>query len=151
MTAVRAIALAAVLAVLALPASAGAATYCIAPANIGCTQTFPTKDRALAAADAHPGTDVIRTREGAATRDIPVPSAAKLPKPSGPSFFDNLTNFMLTWLPLIFMGVICLLIGLTMRYMPRTKPQEIKPETSQSTRWEDVAGAEEAKDELREV
>jgi cell division protease FtsH len=58
---------------------------------------------------------------------------------------------MLTWLPLIFMGIICLLIGLTMRYMPRTKPQEIKPDTSQSTRWEDVAGAEEAKDELREV
>ncbi len=49
------------------------------------------------------------------------------------------------------MGIICLLIGMTMRYMPRTKPQEIKPDTSQSTRWEDVAGAEEAKDELREV
>ncbi|MEA2441550.1 MAG: cell division protease FtsH, partial [Thermoleophilaceae bacterium] len=67
------------------------------------------------------------------------------------SAFDDVTNFMLTWLPLIFMGIICLLIGMTMRYMPRTKPQEIRPETSQSTRWEDVAGAEEAKDELREV
>src|SRR5436853_2135300 len=151
MTLVRAIALAAVLAVLAVPASASAATYCVVPANVGCTKSFPTKDRAMAAADANPGTDILRTREGVATRDIQVPSAAKLPKPSGPSFFDNLTNFMLTWLPLIFMGVICLLIGLTMRYMPRTKPQEIKPETSQSTRWEDVAGAEEAKDELREV
>src|SRR5205823_494728 len=58
---------------------------------------------------------------------------------------------MLTWMPLIFMGIICLLIGLTMRYMPRTKPQEIKPDSSQSTAWDDVAGATEAKEELREV
>src|SRR5207248_10685347 len=49
------------------------------------------------------------------------------------------------------MGLIVLLIGLTVRYIPRTKPQEIKPDTSQSTRWEDVAGCDEAKDELREV
>jgi cell division protease FtsH len=151
MTVVRAIALAAVMAALAVPASAAADTYCVAPATIGCAKTFPTKDRALAAADAHPGTDVVRVREGASTRDLQVPGPAKLTKPSGPSFMDDVTNFMLTWLPLIFMGIICLLIGLTMRYMPRTKPQEIKPDTSQSTRWEDVAGAEEAKDELREV
>jgi cell division protease FtsH len=72
-------------------------------------------------------------------------------KYEGSSFFDDVTNFMLTWLPLIFMGIICLLIGLTMRYMPRTKPQEIKPESSQSTRWDDVAGAVEAKEELAEV
>src|SRR5436305_5459446 len=71
--------------------------------------------------------------------------------PVAGSFFDDLTNVMLTCLPLIFMGIICLLIGLTMRYMPRTKPQEIKPESSQSTRWEDVAGAVEAKEELAEV
>src|SRR3712207_1923106 len=38
-----------------------------------------------------------------------------------------------------------------MRYMPRTKPQEIKPDDSQSTRWDDVAGADETKEELREV
>ena len=58
---------------------------------------------------------------------------------------------MLTWLPIIFMGVICALIFMTIRYMPRTKPQEIKPDSKQATRWEDVAGADEAKDELREV
>src|SRR3954468_20097415 len=58
---------------------------------------------------------------------------------------------MLTWLPLIFMGIICALIFMTLRYMPRTKPQEIKPDSKQSTRWEDVAGADEAKEELREV
>src|SRR3954453_10969308 len=147
-----AIALATLVAALAVPASANAATYCVAPRTDGCTQTVPTKERALALADEHPGGDVLRVHEGAATRDIQVPaSAAGAPKVSGTSFFDDMTNFMLTWLPLIFMGVICLLIGMTMRYMPRTKPQEIRPDTSQSTRWADVAGAEEAKDELREV
>src|SRR3954463_8502688 len=147
-----AIALATLVAALALPASASADTYCVAPATSGCTKVFPTKDGALAAADDHAGVDVVRVHDGAATRDITVPAApASAPKVASTSFFDDVTNFMLTWLPLIFMGIICLLIGLTMRYMPRTKPQEIRPETSQSTRWDDVAGAEEAKDELREV
>src|SRR3954452_14183135 len=147
-----AIALATLVAALALPASASADTYCVAPATSGCSKVFPTKDGALAAADDHAGVDVVRVHDGAATRDITVPaSPASAPKVPSTSFFDDVTNFMLTWLPLIFMGIICLLIGLTMRYMPRTKPQEIKPDTSQSTRWEDVAGAEEAKDELREV
>src|SRR4051794_19382723 len=148
-----AIALATLVAVLALPAAASADTYCVAPGGAGCTKTFPTRERALAAADEHPGADVVRVHEGASTRDslVPAPPTGTPKTSSGTSFIDDMTNFMLTWLPLIFMGIICLLIGLTMRYMPRTKPQEIKPESSQSTRWEDVAGAEEAKDELREV
>src|SRR3954471_16092255 len=147
-----AIALATLVAALALPASASADTYCVAPATSGCSKVFPTKDGALAAADDHAGVDVVRVHDGAATRDITVPAApAGAPRGASTSFFDDVTNFMLTWLPLIFMGIICLLIGLTMRFMPRTKPQEIRPDTSQSTRWEDVAGAEEAKDELREV
>src|SRR3954471_6875730 len=146
------IALATLVAALALPAAASADTYCVAPGGPNCTTTFPTRERALAAADQHPGGDVVRVHEGASTRDTLVPApTTSTPKPAGTSFFDDMTNFMLTWLPLIFMGIICLLIGLTMRYMPRTKPKEIKPETSQSTRWADVAGAEEAKHELREV
>jgi cell division protease FtsH len=158
-----ALTLAALAIVLAAPAIARADTYCVAPVSGGCTLTFPTKQRALEQANRNPGPDTIREREGAQVVTVQVPDAA-FPDPtkpgtigvgttkvSGPSFFDDVTSFMLTWLPLIFMGIICLLIGLTMRYMPRTKPQEIKPDTSQSTRWEDVAGAEEAKDELREV
>ena len=35
--------------------------------------------------------------------------------------------------------------------MPRTKPVEIKPESAPSIGWDDVAGADEAKEELREV
>src|SRR3954465_9592575 len=60
-------------------------------------------------------------------------------------------DWAITWLPIIFMGLIVLLIGVTLRYMPRTKPHEIKPESSDSIRWDDVAGVEEAKEELREI
>jgi cell division protease FtsH len=144
--------LAALALALIAPASAEALTYCVTPATGSCTQSFTTRDLALQEAARHPGTDIVRERVDGRNSDITVPTPiAPAPKPSEPSLFDDITNFMLTWLPLIFMGIICLLIGLTMRYMPRTKPQEIKPESSQSTRWQDVAGAEEAKEELREV
>ena len=63
----------------------------------------------------------------------------------------DLKVWVLTWLPLIFMAGILVLIAMTLRYMPRTKPQEIKPESSESITWDDVAGVEEAKEELREV
>src|SRR3954471_10952986 len=147
---------AAILVTLLAPAAADAFTYCVTPANSGCTTTFLTRDQALAEAKRHPGTDIVRERVDGRTSDIQVPTppsnpTAPAPKVPQPDIFDEITDFMLTWLPLIFMGVICLLIGLTMRYMPRTKPQEIKPESSQSTRWDDVAGAVEAKEELAEV
>ena len=63
----------------------------------------------------------------------------------------GIENWALTWLPIVFMGLIVVLIGFTLRFMPRTKPQQIKPESSDSIGWDDVAGAEEAKEELREV
>src|SRR5262245_16554308 len=69
----------------------------------------------------------------------------------GSSFWDDMENFALTWLPVIFMGLIAVAVVWMIQYMPRTKPQEIAPSSSSSVRWEDVAGCEEAKDELREV
>ncbi|MEX2253502.1 MAG: AAA family ATPase [Thermoleophilaceae bacterium] len=60
-------------------------------------------------------------------------------------------DWAIVWLPIIFMGLIVVLIGFTLRLMPRTKPQEIKPHSTESIEWHDVAGVEEAKDELREV
>jgi cell division protease FtsH len=67
------------------------------------------------------------------------------------TFMSGFENWALTWLPIIFMGLIVVLIAVTLRYMPRTKPQQIKPESSEAIKWADVAGAEEAKEELREV
>ena len=69
----------------------------------------------------------------------------------GGSMWDAMQNWMLTWLPIIFMGLIAVAVVWMIKYMPRTKPQEIAPSSSSSVRWSDVEGVEEAKDELREV
>src|SRR2546421_2800849 len=63
----------------------------------------------------------------------------------------DVQTFMLHWLPILFMGLLVISIFMLMRYMPRTKPVEIKPEAAPPIGWSDIAGAEEAKDELREV
>jgi cell division protease FtsH len=55
------------------------------------------------------------------------------------------------WVPLIFMGLLVVLVFMTMRLVPRTKPAEIRPETTPPIAWDDIAGAEEAKAELREI
>jgi cell division protease FtsH len=69
----------------------------------------------------------------------------------GRSAFQKIQDWAVVWLPIIFMGLIGIVLVMTLRYMPRTKPQEIKPQSSGAVRWDDVAGVEEAKDELREV
>ncbi len=69
----------------------------------------------------------------------------------GSSMWDDMQSWMLTWLPIIFMGAIALAVVWMIKYMPRTKPQEISPSSSESISWQDVEGVEEAKDELREV
>ena len=63
----------------------------------------------------------------------------------------QIENGILTWLPIVFMGLLVFLIWRTMRLMPRTKPQRIEPESASSIAWKDVAGADEAKAELAEV
>src|SRR3954449_8738991 len=65
--------------------------------------------------------------------------------------FQEVQNWAVMWLPIIFMGLIAVAIIWMLRFMPRTKPEQIKPSSASSVRWADVAGVEEAKDELREV
>jgi cell division protease FtsH len=60
-------------------------------------------------------------------------------------------SWIITWAPIIFMGLLVFFIWRTLKLMPRTKPQQIKPESSSSIGWEEVAGADEAKAELAEV
>ncbi len=60
-------------------------------------------------------------------------------------------TFMLHWLPIAFMGLLAISVLALMRHMPKTKPVEIKPEKSPSIGWDDIAGSDEAKEELREV
>jgi cell division protease FtsH len=74
-----------------------------------------------------------------------LPLAAETP------FIDQVQTWALTWLPIILMMALVYLIWRTLKSMPRTKPQQIKPEGSGAIHWEDVAGCDEAKHELREV
>jgi cell division protease FtsH len=60
-------------------------------------------------------------------------------------------SWIFNWAPIIFMGLLVYFIWRTMKLMPRTKPQQIKPESSSSISWGAVAGADEAKAELAEV
>src|SRR5437588_3450312 len=63
----------------------------------------------------------------------------------------DIQTFALHWLPILFMGLLVISVFALLRYMPRTKPVEIKPEASPQIGWSDIAGADEAKEELREV
>src|SRR5215216_4530982 len=89
------------------------------------------------------GTDSIRLEYA--------PDEVLSPGGDSGSFWDDMEGFALTWLPIIFMGLIAVAVLWMVQYMPRTKPTEIAPSSSSSVRWDDVAGVEEAKDELREV
>jgi cell division protease FtsH len=60
-------------------------------------------------------------------------------------------SWIVTWAPIIFMGLLVFFIWRTLKLMPKTKPQEITPDSKSSIGWEDVAGADEAKAELQEV
>ena len=134
-------ALVAATAALALPAAAAAASSC-APGTPGCQNSALQGKGAKASSPAAGNPNAAGSR--VKTTQVKVTQAQT-------SFWDDFSQFALTWMPLIFMGLITLLIGMTLRFMPRTKPQQIKPDTSQSIRWSDVAGADEAKAELREV
>ena len=59
-------------------------------------------------------------------------------------FLGTLPAFALTWLPLIFFGLIIYLLWRTLAFMPRVKPAEIEPESKRSVRWDDIAGVDEA-------
>src|SRR5919109_22170 len=63
----------------------------------------------------------------------------------------EMESWIVTWAPIVFMGLLVFFIWRTMKLMPRVKPQQIRPESSDAADWTTVAGVEEAKAELREV
>ncbi|MGH2944525.1 MAG: ATP-dependent metallopeptidase FtsH/Yme1/Tma family protein, partial [Solirubrobacteraceae bacterium] len=70
------------------------------------------------------------------------------------SFLESVKTFGLEWsgvFTIVFMFLICFFLWRTLKLMPRTKPQQIKPEVKSSIGWDEIAGVDEAKDELREV
>ncbi len=65
--------------------------------------------------------------------------------------YPDFVSWLQAWLPIIFMGLLVVGLFSVRRMMPRTRPQEIKPDSSPPIAWADIAGADEAKEELREV
>src|SRR6201988_1124793 len=63
----------------------------------------------------------------------------------------DVTSFLQAWLPIIFMGALVVGVFALMRFMPRTRPEQIKPDSAPSIGWADIAGADEAKGDRREV
>src|SRR5471030_3059093 len=72
----------------------------------------------------------------------------------GFDFSKFMSDFALTWLPVAFfvlMLVVVFLLWKTVKMMPRVKPMEITPGSYSAVTWADVAGLDEAKEELQEI
>ena len=70
------------------------------------------------------------------------------------SFWANFENWALNALPvfeIFFLLAMVSLLALVVKTLPRTKPQEIKPDSDSAVGWEDIAGVEDARAELQEV
>ena len=71
-----------------------------------------------------------------------------------PNILEQIKNFSNEWygvITLLFMFLIVFFLWRTLKLMPKTKPQQIKPDTKSAIGWEDIAGVDEAKEELQEV
>jgi len=67
---------------------------------------------------------------------------------------DGLKNFADQWasvFSLVFIGLLVYVMFRMLNVMPKTKPQEIKASKRSGITWDDIAGADGTKDELREV
>jgi cell division protease FtsH len=70
------------------------------------------------------------------------------------SIVEDIQNFALNWSPVVMMLFFAALIYLmwrTLKVMPRTKPQQIRPASKGSVSFADIAGVDEAKAELAEI
>src|SRR5213079_1567124 len=85
---------------------------------------------------------------------LPARLVALTAVPPAPSVLDRVRDFANNWqavFAILFMLALVVVLWRTMRLMPQTKPVEIKPEANLEVGWEDIAGVDEAKAELREV
>jgi cell division protease FtsH len=97
---------------------------------------------------------VIKGGTGTAKAAHPVTQHLVFPIIHAPSTFlgyPDVTSFLQAWLPIVFMGALVIGVFALMRFMPRTRPEQIKADSAPPIGWADIAGSEEAKEELREV
>jgi cell division protease FtsH len=88
------------------------------------------------------------TVHAATVKTVPVASGSKA------SFAQEIQNWALNWQPvlmIVFFAAILFVLWRTLKVMPRTKPQQIKPTSDQSVTFADIAGVDDAKAELSEI
>jgi cell division protease FtsH len=67
------------------------------------------------------------------------------------AFLKDVAEILLTWLPVLFFGLIVYLLWRTLQLMPRVKAKSIEATSTTGITFADVAGVEEAKQELNEI
>ena len=82
---------------------------------------------------------------------VPDARADRQPMVTWPHSVDDIGGFLITWLPIVFFGIIIWLLLRTMSLVPKVKPAMVDRDTTDPVGWDDVAGADEAKEELKEV
>jgi cell division protease FtsH len=87
---------------------------------------------------------------------VPVASFHRTPIAAAPhtSIVQDIQNWAYSWSPVVmilFFSALIFLMWRTLKVMPRIKPQQIKPASSQSVSFADIAGVDEAKAELEEL
>ena len=65
--------------------------------------------------------------------------------------WQEFEDTIVIWMPMLFFGIIVILLLMTVRFMPRVKPAPVEKESVDMVSWGDVAGVDEAKAELEEV
>ena len=66
-------------------------------------------------------------------------------------WLSEVGDIALTWLPLLFFGLIVYVLFRMLKLMPQVKPNLVEPDSDSSVDWNDVAGVDEARAELEEV
>jgi cell division protease FtsH len=101
----------------------------------------------VAAAHALAGTHAANKSAPHVTRIVPPPAPHT-------SFVEQIQTWAYQWssvVMIVFFLCLIFLMWRTLKVMPRIKPQQIKPASSQSVGWNDIAGVDEAKGELQEI
>src|SRR5918992_614595 len=64
---------------------------------------------------------------------------------------QDVGSIMFVWLPIVMFGLIIYLLWRTLQVMPRVKTTHVRPSSLSNVTWDEVAGLDEAKAEMREV
>jgi len=120
----------------------GGAVHAAQPAaHTGATHALPASAGTLSKAT------------GASATHAPHAAVAHVVGPHE-SLSQQIQNFALNWEPvlmIVFFAAILFVLWRTLKVMPRTKPQQIKPSSGQAVTFADIAGVDDAKAELQEI